>query len=49
MNVTKVLTKEYEEKDAWSSGENEPKQTQSNPIQSQTKPISGAKNDRGGD
>ncbi len=35
MNVTKVLTKDYEKKDTWSSGKNKPN---SNPIQTQYKP-----------
>jgi len=46
MNVNKVLTRDYEKMDTWSSGKNKPKtnpkQTQfkpnSNPIQSQYKP-----------
>ena len=40
MNVNKVLTKDYENKSNWTLGENKPN---TNPIQSQTKPISKAK------
>jgi hypothetical protein len=41
MNATYVLTKSYEKKDTWWSEKNEPK---TNPIQSQKKPISNARN-----
>ena len=40
MNVTKEMKKDYEKKDTWWSGKNEPK---TNPIRTQTKPISEAK------
>ncbi len=36
MNLTNVLTKDYENKDTWWSGKNKPN---SNPIQSQSNPI----------
>ncbi len=36
MNVSKVLTKDYEKMDTWWSGKNKPN---SNPIQSQSNPI----------
>jgi hypothetical protein len=36
LNVTKVLTKDYDRMDTWSSGKNKPN---SNPIQTQTNPI----------
>jgi hypothetical protein len=42
MNVTDLLTREYEKKDTWWSGKNEPKtnpnEPNSNPKQSQFKP-----------
>jgi hypothetical protein len=51
MNVNKVLTKDYDTKDTWSIGKNEPKtnpnepktnpiKAKTNPIQTQSKPIS---------
>jgi len=40
MNVNKVLTKDYEKMSNWAICENKPN---SNPIQTQTKPISEAK------
>jgi hypothetical protein len=39
MNVGKVLTKDYENDNAFRPHENKAKQTQSNPIQSQSNPI----------
>ena len=39
MNVTKVLTKNYDKMDTWSSGKTKPIQSQSKPIQSQSNPI----------
>jgi len=36
MNVTDLITREYERKDTWWSGKNKPN---SNPIQSQSNPI----------
>jgi hypothetical protein len=36
MNVTKVLTTDYDKKDTWSSGKNKPN---SKPIQTQSNPI----------
>jgi len=36
MNVTKEMKKDYEKKDTWWSGKNEPK---TNPIRTQTNPI----------
>ncbi len=36
MNVNKVLTKDYEKKDTWSIGKNEPK---TNPNEPNTNPI----------
>jgi len=41
MNVNQVLTKDYENMSNWAICENEPK---TNPIQTQTNPISEAKN-----
>ncbi len=43
MNVTKVLTTDYDQMDTWSIRKNEPKRTQnkpnSNPIKAKTNPI----------
>ncbi|MBW8039999.1 MAG: hypothetical protein FVQ85_08380 [Planctomycetes bacterium] len=36
MNITKVITREYENKCDWTLGENEPK---TNPIKANTNPI----------
>ncbi len=35
LNVTKVLTKDYDQMDTWSIRKNEPKRTQNEPNQSQ--------------
>jgi hypothetical protein len=40
-SVSDFITMDYGKMDTWSSGKNEP---QTNPIQTQTNPISGAKN-----
>jgi hypothetical protein len=43
LNVTTVLTKDYDKMDTWSIGKNKPNsnpiQTQSNPIKANSKPI----------
>ena len=49
MNVSDLLIREYEQMDTWSNGKNEPKtnpiSAQKMPEQTQTNPISEAKND----
>ncbi len=47
MNVTSLITMEYENISDWTLGKNKPNQTQSNPIQSQFKAnLSDAQNER---